>query len=272
MGFLDDPVTADFASRNELEEEEEAAIINEFSKQYKVKPSVDLDAANRSPGTLLILTGPAASLTLDAAFGPTQQVGSVSVPELCRLRSPLQEELGVEQNPPHIFTLLKPDDNSSTLIATSRRPLPAEQASLWAETVIAEVAPSSTFIVSSILSMEYRGPGDAAEDNLIFKLQNTKAIQDEKENSKHVASLPEGTLLAGIPAAVLEVCEDGNRPATALVAVESSPVPEVSLVSALADAVCIFLGRKKVDAAGKVAVAAAVDGVYQSSASNSMFI
>lgn len=41
MGFLDDPVTADFASRNELEEEEEAAIINEFSKQYKVKPSVD---------------------------------------------------------------------------------------------------------------------------------------------------------------------------------------------------------------------------------------
>jgi len=40
MGFLDDPVTADFASRNELEEEEEAAIANELHKQYKVKPSV----------------------------------------------------------------------------------------------------------------------------------------------------------------------------------------------------------------------------------------
>lgn len=234
--------------------------------------TLQLDAANQSPNTLIILTGAEASLTLDAVFGPSQQVGTISVPELCRLRSPLQEELGVEQNPPHVFTLLKPDDDSNILIATSRRPLPAEQASLWAETVITKVAPSSTFIVSSILSMEYRGPGDPAEDNLIFKVQNTKAILDEKENSKIVASLPEGTLLSGLPAAVLEVCEDSNNPATALVVVESSIVPEVGLIYALADTLCVFLGRKKVDAAGKAAVAAAVDGVYRSSASNSMFI
>jgi predicted ATP-grasp superfamily ATP-dependent carboligase len=178
----------------------------------------------------------------------------------------------VEQNPPHIFTLLKSEEkDSTTLIAVSRRPLPAEQASLWAETVIAEITPSlSTFVVSSILSMEYRGPGDAAEENLIFKLQNTKAI--EKECSTDVPRLPEGTLLSGIPAAVLEVCDDSNHPATALVAVESSPVPDVALVCALADVICASLGRKPVDAAGKAAVAGAVGQMYQSSASNSMFI
>jgi hypothetical protein len=237
-----------------------------------ISVTLQFDGASHSPSTLIILTGPAASITLDAVFGQTQQVGTISVPILCRLRSPLQEELGVEQNPPHTFTILKLKDDSSTVIATSRHPLPAEQASLWAKTAIAKFAPSSTFIVSSILSMEYRGPGDPAEDNLIYKLQNTKAVQNEKENTKNVASLPEGTLLSGLPAAVLEVCEDSNHPATALVAVESSPVPEIGLVYALADTLCLFLGRKKVDAAGKVAVAAAVDRVYRSSSSSSMFI
>jgi hypothetical protein len=232
---------------------------------------MQLEATSRSPSTLVILTGSAASLTLDAAFGPTQQVGTISVPELCRLRSPLQEELGVEQNPPHIFTLLRPQDDTTTLIATSRRPLPAEQASLWAETVITEVASSSsTFIVSSILSMEYRGPGDAAEENLVFKLQNTAALSSK--SSTTVPDLPLGTLISGLPAAVLETCENKNSSATALVAVESSPVPDVALVCALADAVRVSLGRKKVDSAGKAAVATAVEGVYQSSASNSMFI
>ena len=237
--------------------------------------SLQLDAGSRSPSTLIILTGPAASLTLDAVFGPTHQVGSISVPELCRLRSPLQEELGIEQSPPHIFALLKPEDNSSNvLIATSRRPLAAEQASLWAETVINEVAPTSaTYILSSILTMEYRGPGDAAEENLIFKVQNTASEEQKKENSTNMPpSLPEGTLLSGLPAAVLDSCEDSSRPATALIAVESSPVPEVGLVCALADALCACLGRKSVDAAGKTAIAGAVAGVYHSSASNSMFI
>ena len=41
-GFLEDPLTADFSSRNELEEEEEAAIANELPKQYKIKPTLDV--------------------------------------------------------------------------------------------------------------------------------------------------------------------------------------------------------------------------------------
>jgi hypothetical protein len=48
MGFLDDPVTSDFASRNELEEEEEAAIINELPKQYRVEPSIDVSKRCRT--------------------------------------------------------------------------------------------------------------------------------------------------------------------------------------------------------------------------------
>jgi hypothetical protein len=42
MGFLEDPLSGEALSRNELEEEEEAAIANDLPKQYKVKPVVEV--------------------------------------------------------------------------------------------------------------------------------------------------------------------------------------------------------------------------------------
>ena len=39
-GILEDPITGDFASRNEVEEEEEAAIANNLPEQYKIQPTV----------------------------------------------------------------------------------------------------------------------------------------------------------------------------------------------------------------------------------------
>ena len=41
-GFMEDPLTGDFPSRNELEEEEEAALASDLPQQYTVKPTVDV--------------------------------------------------------------------------------------------------------------------------------------------------------------------------------------------------------------------------------------
>jgi hypothetical protein len=41
-GFLEDPLTGDVSSRNEIEEEEEAALANELPKQYKAKPTLEV--------------------------------------------------------------------------------------------------------------------------------------------------------------------------------------------------------------------------------------
>lgn len=224
--------------------------------------------SSREPTTLIVLIGPAAALSVDVAFGPTQPAGTISVPELQRLRSPMEEELGSHaQNHIHTFSLLQCSNN--TLIACTRRQLPPEQAVTWADTVLAALKPASVVIASSILSLEYRGPGDAAEENLIFELHTSTA---RPPRAAAVPSLPPGTLITGLPAALLQACEVAGLPATALTAVESSPVPEVSLVCALADAVCGVAGLSLLDDSQQGAVSQAVDGVYRSSASNSMFI
>jgi fatty acid desaturase (delta-4 desaturase) len=181
-------------------------------------------------------------------------------------------------HPPHTFTLhtvtttTTTGTDTSTLIACSRRPLPAEQAVTWAQTVLAAVTPAAVLVVCSILSMDYRGPGDAAEENLIFGIhtQNSSATTT---TAAVVPVLPPGTLISGLPAALLEESESLKIPGSILVAVESSPVPEVSLVCGLADAVSkmVMLGGD-LDGERRAAVAEAVNSMFRSSASNSMFI
>ena len=42
--FLEDPLTGDFASRNELEDEEEAALATNLQEQYAIIPKIDVSA------------------------------------------------------------------------------------------------------------------------------------------------------------------------------------------------------------------------------------
>lgn len=40
--FLEDPLTGDFASRNELEDEEEAAVASNLKEQYTIIPEINV--------------------------------------------------------------------------------------------------------------------------------------------------------------------------------------------------------------------------------------
>ena len=130
-----------------------------------------------------------------------------------------------------------------------------------------------------MLSMDYRGPGDASEENLIFEIHTTSTTTStttsaEKDDCVRVPTLPPGTLITGLPAALLDKSEALGRPGSILVAVESSPVPEVSLACSLADAVSKMMGAGDggIDGERRAVVAEAVHSMFRSSASNSMFI
>lgn len=43
--YMEDPLTGDFSSRNELEEEEEAAVGSNLAEQYAIKPVVEVGSA-----------------------------------------------------------------------------------------------------------------------------------------------------------------------------------------------------------------------------------
>ncbi len=63
---------------------------------------------------------------------------------------------------------------------------------------------------------EYRGPGDPSEDVLLFEASRTAAASaapqanggvDSHAAAGHVQQLPSGTLVSGLPAAILTHCQ-----------------------------------------------------------------
>lgn len=118
--------------------------------------------------------------------------------------------------------------------------------------------------------MDYRGPGDAANEDLVFELPNSTWEASSGSLRKH--DLPPGTLVTGVPAALVQEMEGGGRPAVAFLVVENSPVPRTGQVIKLADALCDGLGVPKLDVLGKATVTDLVEQMYRTSASNSMFI
>jgi fatty acid desaturase (delta-4 desaturase) len=120
---------------------------------------------------------------------------------------------------------------------------------------------------------EYRGPNTSADEDLVFCLRTSSA-----QPPAGVPQLPSGTVVGGVAAAALQRCELTGVPAVAVIAVEGAPVPDAGLVCSLAAALCKALpsaaARQGVRGGGALhaEVAAAVDSLYRSSASESMFI
>jgi len=212
-----------------------------------------------------VIEGNSNSLMADALFPSASAAGAISVPELQRLPSPLDQELGKSQHAQHVTTLLQ--GPGSLLIAVMRRPVPPEQAVTWAQAVTAALSPKAVVAATSMLAKDYRGPGSPADEDMVFAVQTSAA---RPVNS--VAPLPPGSVISGLAASLLEHCESAGLPATALVAVEHAPVPESGLVCRMAEAVSAVVGG--VEAPGdsaRRAIGNALNGAYQSSASNSMF-
>jgi len=113
---------------------------------------------------------------------------------------------------------------------------------------------------------DYRGLGSSSDENLVFAVHTGTAM-----GIPGVEVLPSGTVVSGLAAALLEECETSSIPATALIAVENAPIPEVSLAIRTGEVMCAALGKSKPMEA-QHALARALEQAYQSSSSNSMFI
>lgn len=217
-------------------------------------------------------------------------MGGVSVPELVRVRSPLEEEFGTGQQPVHTCSLHAL--GCGLLLALSARELPAEQAPVWACSVLAALQPRALVVAATLPAMSYRGPGDPAEEDLVFRLQ-TEAATTAAAAATAAAGLPpplpEGTMLGGLPAALLARAELLQLPATLVAGVKVQQVPDAQFLLALGQGLkaalrstAASLGGVAVEAAeaalvqqpravALAALSAAADAVYRSSASSSIF-
>lgn len=125
-------------------------------------------------------------------------------------------------------------------------------------------------IVTPLLAMHYRGPGDPSEDDLVYLVHNSHAKDENKPQKTPL--LPSGTYLSGLPAAFMELCENEGIPAICLVAIQHSPIPGAGLLYSMAEKVAESIGVDGPSKEDRHRMSEALNSVYRSSASNSMFI
>lgn len=220
-----------------------------------------------------------------------QAAGVITVPELVRVRSPLEEEYGPVHKPVHTCSLRSgaaADGNPPMLLAACPRELPPEQAAVWARGVLGALRPRRLLAVTTLPAMHYRGPGSPADEDLVFSLSNQAATGASSSGSPGGSlppPLPQGTLVGGLPAALVTGCELSGVPALLVVGVQQQQVPDAQFLYALGQGTQAALASLsgKAAAAGRAeaeasrrhqllgALSAAADAVYRSSASASIF-
>ncbi|PRW45200.1 fatty acid desaturase [Chlorella sorokiniana] len=286
MVWLEDPLTGDVPHRGIVEEEDEEQAA-ELAPQYAVAPAVEWAPGQAAVegATVVFLAGQAACLLAGAVLRQAQTVGSIAVPELVRVRSPLEEEFGTGHQPVHTCSLHAL--GSGLLLVLSPRDLPAEQAPVWARAVLAALQPRALVVAATLPAMNYRGPGDPADEDLVFSLQTEAAAAAGAAGGAAGAAaglpppLPEGTMLGGLPAALLARAELQQLPATLVAGVQVQQVPDAQFLLALGQGLSAAL-RSTAPAAEAAlvqqprgatlaALGAAADAVYRSSASSSIF-
>lgn len=260
MVILEDPLTADFPARNLLEEEEEAA--RSFAALYDVQPILQLTSKLPAEAVVLCLFGsPHFLLHVFQSVLPTlKEIGTVQVPSI----HPSEKD-----NIARVFS------SADLIIVSSASQLAPEQGHAWARRVLEHISrPKSVIIACTLPMMEYRGPGIATEQDLIFSI-NTTGYQD---GHCLPPSMPSGTLVGGLPAALLQYCQVENIKGAIIAGIQAVQVPHSQFLANFGSIVCSVIGSDipwfTIPSKNTMieAMSSPIDHVYKSSASHSMFI
>jgi len=309
MPLFEDPITDVLLQPGFLEEQEELES-QTLVPQYHHQPTIEGDIPSNISLAIFLIDHPATlladSLLSTSSSSTSSATASITVPSLQQLKSPLEEEYGTHHHHIHSSTISFITTTNNTVVAAVHVPssLYPEQCSTWATKVLTTLNPSDILILSTMMSMEYKGPVSPSDDDTICSLQYScnNTFDDSTDGLPPV--LPPGTLIGGLTAALFQKFEvlnfnlnknktpsssssssKSSGRAVALIAVQSSPVPQTQLLVKLGHhgahcldtLLCCDDGNNnksrswKPETAAKL-IARKVDMMYRSSAANSMFI
>lgn len=206
---LHDPITGDFPTRVLLDEEEEEAesLIDSYLKPPEPRWS-GLETAFQKRNTLVLGVGQAASAVLTTCTTGAEEVCSLG-------------DL-------HLHTASDP----GVVLVLCHKPPPPEAAHALLQALLNLVSPQRMIILSSIGASEYRGHHDPSQEGLVYVLQTDAAAR--VHGSSSIPPLPYGTPVGGLAGAALTHAQVHGLDAQLLVAVQSTPLPDGMLLTALA--------------------------------------
>mmetsp|Transcript_1310 Transcript_1310/g.3910 ORF Transcript_1310/g.3910 Transcript_1310/m.3910 type:complete len:181 (+) Transcript_1310:1192-1734(+) len=131
----------------------------------------------------------------------------------------------------------------AALLVASTSLVPPERSVAWTRGLLSAVRPTQLAVVSAMPAAQFRGAGDAAEDVLLYLVSTTAARDSPAASGAELQTLPSGTLILGVAAAVIQHREVRQEAAVALVGVQMAPVPDQTYLHGLAAGVGKLLRR-----------------------------
>ncbi|KXZ55257.1 hypothetical protein GPECTOR_3g396 [Gonium pectorale] len=128
---------------------------------------------------------------------------------------------------------------SGVLLVCCQYEVARERAAAWARSVLGQVGCRHAVFLGTMAAEHFRGQGDASQEELLFSLR-TRAAQ-QQEGKLPAPLLPTGTVVGGLPAALLSHCQVRSQSAELLVMVEMVAEGRWALLAALAGALRVAL-------------------------------
>ncbi|KAG2444873.1 hypothetical protein HXX76_001611 [Chlamydomonas incerta] len=253
-------------SRAVLQEEEEAAAP---SASGNLRPAVcvwnksrvrELFPEGLACGVLVIATCPTSCALVHGIPGK-QLIGSVLAPGVSLAGISLGPEPLPSDRVCAVYTLGSSSSSSSSgssrvLLVACQYEVARERAVAWSRAVLGQVAAGHVLVLGAIPAEQFRGQGDASQEELLFLLR-TRAAAQALPGRPAAPLLPTGTVVGGLPAALLSHCQVRDKSAELLVAVEMVLEGRAALVEAMAAALAAVLRAR---GAGQAAEALAGAG------------
>lgn len=217
------------ALQQDEEEDAQAA-----AEQHLAPPDIKWTAGATDctkPHLLVVAMSPASCALLIAAMGPTaQEVGQVATAagqaSTDADTQPRGGDKAAEGGAPAGLYVPLP----GVLVCCCSSTVAPERAGAWARGVLGALQPQRLLLLGSLQAEQYRGEADASQELLAFILCSSPLRQQQQQPGAAlgVPYLPSGSIVSGLPAALLTQAELAGLPAELLVVVEQVPslVPE----------------------------------------------
>ncbi|BDA44865.1 probable proteasome assembly chaperone 1 [Coccomyxa sp. Obi] len=239
---MEDPITGHHPCRSVVDEEEELQA-QEFAESYSTPPVFEwsgkregLIADGKVQVRLLVLiTSTSASSLMTQCLEPEQGIGRIIQPEILQdapiaLRAMVEGPTG-KDSACELYIMGGGASVPAVLVAMCRAAVTPERSGAWANGLFAEINPEQVICISSLPARQFIGQEDPTQEPLHFLLQTNGSRSEQKHG---IPLLPTGNLVSGQPAAIMSYCQVHGIPATLLVSVDASPLPDSIAVKALA--------------------------------------
>lgn len=260
-----DPITADFPSRNILPEEDEAAYERNMENQYLAKPEIELEPSFLeglpSARSVVLLCGRVGSCLKNVLVDGSCK-GKMYHPKLSHVAPGFESPYEKQKSTSYVYKGLY-----STLVISVQDTPAQEQATTWVETVLCALNASSVVVVGSCPGYRYKGAFDGSEQDKIYSLHTFW-----QNNPQTCKPLPVGNLLSGIEAATMLYCELENIRASAYIVIELSQCPQYDLACNLGEMIMSELGQGELTVEAKECIKRFTMQQYATSAELSVYV